>query len=135
MTPEKLRGLRRAGMNSAFGLVVFIIGLYIWFPYDRAKDVAVAMAAAQGLDVEIGSVGRAFGFGVTFKDIVVRTRPVTGKPTRFAVDSARVTLSPRAPPGAAPAVPLHARAVRGEGVLDPKSGQKGPLTVLRTMSA
>ncbi|HSY40011.1 MAG TPA: type II secretion system protein GspN, partial [Polyangia bacterium] len=36
----------------------------------------------------------AFGLGVSFRDIRVRTRPATGKPTRFTVEAARVSLSP-----------------------------------------
>jgi type II secretion system protein N len=129
MTPEKIRALRRAAINSAFGLVVFTVGLYIWFPYGRAKDVAIAMAAAQGLDVEIGSVGRAFGFGVSFKDIVVRTRPTTGKPTRFTIEAARVTVSPLSLLGSAPSIRIAADAFGGEIILEQKAVKKGPFTI------
>src|SRR4029079_14268329 len=94
LTPEKLRRLRRVASNAGFGILVFIIALYVWFPYGRAKELVVSMAGAQDLDVEIGSAGPAFGLGVTFKDIRVATRPTTGKPTRFTIDSARVTVSP-----------------------------------------
>ena len=64
------------------------------------KEVAIRMAADKDLDVEIGSAGPAFGFAVAFHDIRVRTRPTPGttgaaaKPTRFTVDSARVSVSP-----------------------------------------
>jgi type II secretion system protein N len=129
MTPEKIRAVRRAAINSAFGLVVFTVALYIWFPYGRAKDVAIAMAAAQGLDVEIGSVGRAFGFGVSFKDIVVRTRPTTGKPTRFTIEAARVTVSPLSLLGSAPSIRIAADAFGGEIILEQKAVKKGPFTV------
>ena len=129
LTPERKRVLRRSALQSGFGLLVFIVGLYIWFPYERAKDVAVAMAAAQGLDVEIGSVGRAFGFGVTFRDIVVRTRPPSGKPTRFLVERARVTVSPLSLLGSAPAVEIDATAFGGEIVLAQKSVKKGPFSI------
>ena len=65
------------------------------FPYDRAKDFAIAWAATQGYDVTIGSAGPGFGFAVNFKDIRVRSRPTgTGKPIRFSLDSARVRVSP-----------------------------------------
>src|SRR5215471_3084745 len=94
MTPERIRRARIIGLNALFGLVVFAIALSIWFPYNRAKDAAISMAAAQDFDVEIGSAGPVLGLGVTFKDIRVSTRPTTGKPTRFIVDAARVTVSP-----------------------------------------
>lgn len=129
LTTERKRGLRRAAINSAFGFVVFVVGLYIWLPFDRARDVAIAMAAAQGLDVEIGSVGRAFGFGVTFKDIVVRTRPVTGRPIRFTIESARITVSPLSLLGSAPAIAVDADAFGGAIVLEQKVARKGPFTV------
>jgi len=93
LTPEKLRAARRIGLNVGFGLLVFIIALYVWFPYARAKDLAVGMAATQDLDVEIGSAGPAL-FGVTFRDISVSTRPTTGKPTRFLIEAAHVHVSP-----------------------------------------
>src|SRR5262245_25176140 len=93
LTPEKLVWARRAALNVGFGLLVFIVSLYVWFPYGRAKEVLVNMAAAEDLDVEIGSAGPAF-LGLTFKDIKVSTRPTTGKPTRFLIDSARVRVSP-----------------------------------------
>ena len=94
MTPERLRLLRRVAIGSGFAVVVFLISLYVFFPYGRAKEVAIAVAGAQGLDVEIGSAGPAFGFGIKFEDITVRTRPVTGKPTRFGIEAARIMLSP-----------------------------------------
>jgi len=94
LTPERIRRARIIALNAVFGLVVFAIALSVWFPYGRAKEVAISMAAAQDLDVEIGSAGPVLGLGVTFKDIRVSTRPPTGKPTRFIVDTARVTVSP-----------------------------------------
>jgi type II secretion system protein N len=95
LSPEALRRLRIAGTNSGFGLLVFIIALYIWFPYERAKEVAIAVAAAQNLDVEIESAGPAWGVGVSFSNIHVKTRPTTptAKPTRFTIDHASVTTS------------------------------------------
>src|ERR1700722_3862257 len=94
MTTDKVRRLRRIALFSGVGLVVFVIALYFSFPYERAKEMAIRMAADKDLDVEIGSAGPSFGFGVTFHDIRVRTRPPTGKPTRFTIESARVSLSP-----------------------------------------
>ena len=63
MTPDRLRQLRRIGLFAGFGLVVFIIALYMSFPYDRAKDAAIRMASKNlDIDVEIGSAGPAFGW-------------------------------------------------------------------------
>src|SRR5437016_2874798 len=95
LSPETLRRLRRAGTSSAVGLFVFIVALYVWFPYDRAKEVAINLLAAQNLDVEIESAGPAWGVGVTFSNIRVKTRPTTAnaKPTRFSIEHASVTTS------------------------------------------
>ena len=93
ITPERLRAARRWLVQSAFGVLVFGVALYFCFPYDRAKDLAIAWAATQGYDVTIGSAGPGFGFAVSFKDIRVRSRPTgSGKPIRFSLESARVCL-------------------------------------------
>jgi type II secretion system protein N len=94
MTTDRMRRLRRLALFGGFGLVVFVVALYFSFPYQSAKEMVIRMAAEKDLDVEIGSAGPAFGFGVTFHDIRVRTRPLSGKPTRFTVESARVSVSP-----------------------------------------
>jgi len=91
---ETLRRLRRPALFSLFGLVVFVVALYFSFPSERAKEVAIRTAAARDLDVEIGSASPAFGLGVVFHDIVVRTKPTTGKPTRFTIQTARLSVSP-----------------------------------------
>src|SRR3954468_14417199 len=94
MTADRLRQLRKIGVYAGFGLLVFIVALYLSFPYDRAKDAAIRMASKNlDLDVEIGSAGPAFGLAIMFRDIRVRTRPTTGKPTRFTIDSARFSPS------------------------------------------
>jgi type II secretion system protein N len=94
MTPDRLRQLRRIGVYAAFGLVVFVVALYASFPYDRAKEAATRiMSKTFDVDVEIGSAGPAFGVAVMFRDIRVRTRPTTGKPTRFTIDSAKFSPS------------------------------------------
>ena len=94
VSADKLRRIRKIAINAGFSLVVFVVSLYFCFPYERAKEVAIATAASKDLDVEIGSAGPAFGLAVAFHDIHVRTRPTTGKPTRFTVESARVGVSP-----------------------------------------
>jgi len=98
MTPERMRLLRRVLGYVGFGLFSFTAALFIFFPYDRAKDRVIAVLAGQNLDVEIGSAGPTLGVGIAFKDIAVRTRPSAAgaKPTRFFVDWARVRFSPLA---------------------------------------
>jgi type II secretion system protein N len=93
MTPDLLRHLRRIGLFAGFGLLVFVIALYMSFPYERAKEAAIRLASKNlDMDVEIGSAGPAF-MAVVFRDIRVRTRPPTGKPTRFTIDSAKFSPS------------------------------------------
>ena len=67
ITPERLRAVRRWLLQSVFGLLVFGVALYFCFPYDRAKDLAIAWAANQGYDVTIGSAGPGFGSPSTSK--------------------------------------------------------------------
>ena len=94
LSADLLNRLRRPALFSLVWLVVFIVALYFSFPSERAKEVAIRTAAARDLDLEIGSAGPAFGLGVVFHDILVRTRPATGKPTRFTIESARLSVSP-----------------------------------------
>ncbi len=100
ITPERLRLLRRIGINVAFGLLVFVVALHLAFPSERVKEVAIRMAAENNLDVEIGSAGATLGFGVVFRDLRVRVRPAptaaaaAAKPTRFTIDTARISYSP-----------------------------------------
>ncbi len=122
ITPERLRAVRRWLLQSAFGVVVFGVALYFCFPYDRAKDLAIAWAANQGYDVTIGSAGPGFGFAVNFKDIRVRSRPTgTGKPIRFSLDSARVRVSPFVMLSKATSLGIAATGLGGE--LGPRSLQ------------
>ncbi|HTA18662.1 MAG TPA: type II secretion system protein GspN, partial [Polyangia bacterium] len=93
LSPEALRRLRLVGAKVGVFLFVFVVALYIWFPYDRAKEMAINMAATQGVDVEIESAGPTFGVGIAFTNIHVKTRPATGKPTRFSIEKATVTTS------------------------------------------
>ena len=94
ISTERLHKLRRSALFSLFGLVVFVIALYFSFPSERAKQVAIRLAATRDLDVDIGSASPALGLGVVFRDIHVRTKPATGKPARFTIDSARIGVSP-----------------------------------------
>src|SRR5450432_1070931 len=94
LSSDMLYRLRRPALFSLFGLGVFVVALYFSFPSERAKEVAIRTAAAKDLDLEIGSASPAFGLGVIFRDILVDTKPATGKPIRFAIESARLGISP-----------------------------------------
>jgi len=94
LSSDTLYRLRRPALFGLFGLGVFVAALYFSFPSERAKEVAIRTAAARDLDLEIGSASPAFGFGVIFSNILVRTRPTSGKPTRFTIESARLSVSP-----------------------------------------
>jgi type II secretion system protein N len=119
MTPDKLRRLQRAAIYSAFGLVVFIVALYLSFPYDRAKEAAIGWISKNlDLDAEIGSAGPAFGLAIGFEDVRLRTRPLTGKPTRFTVESVKVSLSPFSLLTASKSVSVTADAFGGKIALD-----------------
>lgn len=94
MTPERVQKLRRLGGRTLFGVVVFAVAFVLSFPFDRLKDLAIAMASTQNLDVEIGTLGPALGVGVSLADVRVQTRPTDGKkPTRIVITSAQGTYS------------------------------------------
>src|SRR4026207_2193722 len=103
MTPDLLRHLRRIGLFAGFGLRGLAVAPRMAVPYERAKEAVIRMASKNlDMDVEIGSAGPAF-MAVVFRDIRVRTRPTTGKPTRFTIDSAKflpslLALSPSPSP-------------------------------------
>jgi type II secretion system protein N len=119
MTPDRWRRLQRAGIYSGFGLVIFIIALYMSFPYDRAKQAAVGWISKNlDMDAEIGSAGPAFGLAVAFQDIRLRTRPITGKPTRLTIESAKVSLSPFSLLTASKSIRLVADAFGGKVAFD-----------------
>jgi type II secretion system protein N len=132
MTPDRLRQLRRVGLYAAFGLIVFVVALYASFPYDRAKDAATRIISKTfDVDVEIGSAGPAFGIAVMFRDIRVRTRPTTGKPTRFTIDSAKFSPSLFALFSSSFSYSLTADALGGTIALD-QSGAPGKKGAFRT---
>jgi type II secretion system protein N len=97
MTPDRFRVIRRVVGMGAFGVVVFLVSLMLAFPYEKVRDQIVAIAAAQNLDVQVGSTGPTFGFGVVLEDVTVRTRPEPGKrPSVIPVERARIDVSPLA---------------------------------------
>lgn len=119
ISPDKWRRLQRPALYIAFGLLVFVVALYLSFPYDRAKEAAIGWISKNlDMDAEIGSAGPAFGLAIGFQDIRLRTRPLTGKPTRFTVESAKVSLSPFSLLTASKAVSLTADAFGGKIALD-----------------
>ena len=94
MTPDLLRHLRRIGLFAGFGLLVFVVALYMSFPYERAKEAAIRMASKNlDMDVEIGSAGPAFGWRSCSGTSACARGPPTGKPTRFTIDSAKFSPS------------------------------------------
>jgi type II secretion system protein N len=115
MTSDRLRTLRRLGGTAAFGLLVFLVSLVLSFPYGRIKEQIVAIASTQGIDLNVGAVGPAFGLGLRLKDVEVRTRSEPGKrPTRVEIPSATVGLSLLAQMRGELAIDLSLDALDGE---------------------
>jgi len=98
ITPERLRLLRRSLLYTAAGAIVYVIALTFCFPYDRARDAAIAVAAKAGYDLDIGSAGPSFPFGIAFDEVRVRARTATvqAKPAQARFDSVRVAMLPMA---------------------------------------
>lgn len=98
ITPERLRLLRRSLLYTLAGAIVYVIALTFCFPYDRARDAAVAVAARAGYDLEIGSAGPSFPFGIAFDEVRVRARTAVPppKPAQARFDSVRVAMLPLA---------------------------------------
>lgn len=91
---ERLGRARPLLAPLAFGAFVYVLALAVFFPYERVKQQIVAIAASQGLDAEVGSVGPAFGVGVTISDVVLATRPSDGKkPTKTSIAKAKLLTS------------------------------------------
>jgi type II secretion system protein N len=127
ISPDRLRLLKKIGIYAGFGLLVFMVALYASFPYERAKETAIRTASKNmDLDLEIGSAGPAF-MAIMFRDIRVRTRPTTGKPTRFTIDSAKFSPSIFSPLMSTPSFTLTVEGLGGKVVLDQNGapGKKG----------
>jgi type II secretion system protein N len=133
LTPERLRMLRAFGLRAGFGLLVFLVAFYVFFPYHRVKDQVVAMAAQQNVDVEIGSAGPIFGVGIAFHDILVANRPTDGsRPTRLRIDDARVSISPFARLMGEEAYSLSAGALGGDTDVDWEASKARSRLVVKT---
>lgn len=111
----RVRRLRGFALPIAFGFVVYLVSLVLFFPYGRIKEQVVAMLAMQNLDAEIEEAGPTLGVGVSLSNIKIATRPTDGsKPSRFTIDSARVTMSPLASLRGEEAYDLSADAFGGK---------------------
>jgi type II secretion system protein N len=131
LTPDKLRKVQRGVGYGAFAALVFIVALYVSFPYGRAKELVAAVASQQGFEVEIDSAGPALGFGIAFKDIHVRSKAKPGsKPIRFTIDSATVRLSPLSLLTSGSSSDVTVAAFGGEIEIEQESAgtKKGPFT-------
>jgi type II secretion system protein N len=95
VTPERLRTLRAVGWRVGFGLLVFVIAFYFWFPYGRVKEQLVALAAQRDVELQIASAGPLLGVGIAFHDIDVIRRAAAGQKSKpLRIDEARVHLAP-----------------------------------------
>ena len=130
ITPERLRLLRRSLLYTVAGAIVYVIALTFCFPYDRARDAAVAVAAKAGYEVEIGSAGPSFPFGIAFEEVRVRARTAVpaAKPAQARFDSVRVAMLPMAlSHGEAFDVVMH--GLGGEITMEGNMPRKGPFRV------
>ncbi|HEX2657142.1 MAG TPA: type II secretion system protein GspN, partial [Polyangia bacterium] len=124
---ERLRLIRRSVAFALAGLVAYVIALMFCLPYDRARETAIAMGAKAGYDVEIGSAGWAFPFGISFDEIRVRSRTTTPgtKPLQARFDSVRVSLLSLAL-SQGESIDLLAKAFGGEIAFAGHMPKKGP---------
>jgi len=130
ITPERLRLLRRSLLYTAAGAIVYVIALTFCFPYDRARDAAVAVAARAGYDLEIGSAGPSFPFGIAFDEVRIRARTAVPppKPAQARFDSVRVAMLPLAL-SRGESFDVAARGLGGEITLAGTIPKKGPFKI------
>ncbi|MEO5768168.1 MAG: type II secretion system protein GspN, partial [Polyangia bacterium] len=128
MTSERIRLIRRTAGFVAFGVAAYLVALTFCFPYDRAREMAVAIAAKNGYDLEIASAGPAFPFAVSFRDIRLRSRvpatPAT-KPMQARFESARLALLPLLLSNGH-AMDLELAGLGGSVALNARAAKKGP---------
>jgi len=130
ITPERLRLVRRSLLYTVAGAIVYVIALTFCFPYDRARDAAVAVAARAGYDLEIGSAGPSFPFGIAFDEVRVRARTAVPppKPAQARFDSVRVAMLPLAM-SHGESFDVVARGLGGEITLAGTMPRKGPFKI------
>jgi type II secretion system protein N len=92
---ERLRRFGKLGVVLGFGLLVFLVVLYLTLPYDRFKDYLAGQVSNYGYELEAREAGPSLGFGMTMRDVSLVSRPSgAGKPTRILVEKAKLTVSP-----------------------------------------
>lgn len=130
ITPERLRLLRRSILYTVAGAIVYVIALKFCFPYDRARDAAIAVAAKAGYEIEIGSAGPSFPFGIAFDEVRVRARTAVpaAKPAQAHFDSVRVAMLPLAL-SRGESFDVVAQGLGGEITLSGTMPRKGPFKV------
>jgi len=125
MTPERKQKLKRAAIFGVVGLVAYGVSLMLFFPYDRAKEMAIAVAASQGWDMTVAEVGPTLGLGLRFGGITMAShmeKPGT-KVVRFTIEEARVALGLATFFGSSADMNLSLEAFGGH--IDLASSQKG----------
>ena len=130
MTGEWLRRGRRLGLFALAGAATYLVALMFGFPYDRARELAVARASQMGYELEIGSAGPSFPFGMLFEDVRVRGQPPTpgAKAPQAWLESVRVGLLELALSHGESA-DVHIKGLGGEVSLRMAAPKKGPLHV------
>ncbi|HEY8211783.1 MAG TPA: type II secretion system protein GspN [Myxococcaceae bacterium] len=93
---------------AAFAAAAFVFWLYVTFPYQAVRDRLTAEAAANGLNVSIGSLGPGL-FGVTARDVQLKP----------AVSTAPVADAAAGSPNAAPPFQLTIPSVSARPALFP----------------
>jgi len=91
---ERLRRLAKVAMIAGFGLVVFLVVLYLTLPYGRFKDLLAAQVSTYGYEMEARQAGPSLGLGMTLREVSLVSRPAGGgKPTRILIDKAKFGVS------------------------------------------
>ena len=91
---EKLRRLGKVAAIAGFGLLVFLVVLYLSLPYGRFKDYMASQVSTYGYDMEAKHAGPSLGIGMTLKDVSLVSRPSgAGKPTRILINKAKLGVS------------------------------------------
>ena len=91
LPPWALRYGKYAGYPG-FGLLIFVIVLYLSLPFGKIKDRIEVEVASAGYDAEISSLGPAFLLGVKARDVVLRTRPRAPGEKAVAIALSRVVV-------------------------------------------
>jgi type II secretion system protein N len=107
--------------HLAFGVLVFVLVFCVAFPYDKIKEMAVALAARQNIDLKIASAGPAFGPGLRFLDVVVATRPSPAPgatPTQLRMAEVTIRVLPLALLSGQSAVGVSIDALGGDTTVD-----------------